>query len=376
MLNRAIYPLSIAIAILMPLAPFISDARAGPGDPASAAAETRLRDAREMIAAGESDRAVALLREAVDLAPTLTDAWVHLGNTHLALGQTAQAVTAYRRALALDGGLQDVRYNLAYGLRQLSRYRDAVAVYRRYLQDAPKDADALFGLAESLQGDQQWAAAADAFEAYADAETRPNQAQWAARARMDAENLRKRAAPLEAARAAPAPAAAEPDGAEPANAEPDRSAVIEDPAPMAVELELEAIDEAVERLPSKRRRRRPLTFERGLKALQAGDFDGALKQLEAAVADADGDPVVLSALGSAHLGRQDAPAALTAYRTALGHRPSAALIPPIEFGMAEAFRLQGNSAAAVAALRRVVGHAQAPAALRKLAEARLAVLTR
>ena len=380
MRTRAFTPLLLAALLAAP---------AWAGEPSSPT--DVLREAEALTKAGQTDQAIAVLQKAVATDPNLTDGWVQLGNTQLSVGRTSDAVTAYRAALNLNPNLPNVRYNLAYALRQIGQHKDAVAAYQAYLVGAPNDADALFGLAESLKGDGQWAAAADAFERYANAENRPTQAQWAQKARTEAIELRKKAGSgptvgaVGAAVAAPAPApaglTAPPPVSGGAGATPSPSAAAP-PAPSAqptgpadstaVAVPNNADAQAMDRAMSMGDR--PQSFQDGVNRLRTRDFEGALAQLKVAAEKAPDDSVVLSALGSAHLGTGNPGQALAAYRRALALEPPAAMIATIQFGIAEAQRLAGNDEAAAVALRQVIADQSTPGTLMTLAKARLAAL--
>ena len=363
-----------------------------------------LAEAQVLIKDGKNEQAIALLQRTVQAAPTLTEGWVQLGNTQLSLGRTNQAIRSYEQALKLDAGLQDVRYNLAYAYRQTGQFNQAVNAYRAYLKGSPKDADALFGLAESYKGDEQWAAAADAFDTYAAAEIRPDQAQWAAKAREEAQALRAKAgvtasaaaaapsaAPatggVSAATAAQAPApsvaagsasvsgamvspVAETEAAD--TSAPTEASPVADGDPAAIDQSLAVDAETADLgvMPA-----RPLSFQEGLKYLRAGDYARALRQLRAAAEKVRDDPVVLSALASAYLGNEDGQEALDTYRRAMALEPSASIIPALQFGIAEALRLLRDDSAAVVALRQVLADEATPDTLRALANERLAALS-
>ena len=374
--------LCFAVTVVWGLAvPALAIAQSG-GDPG--AGDAALARARELLADGQNDPAIAVLLRAVDHDPELTPGWVLLGNTELAMGRTERAITAYRRALDLEPRLRDVRYNLAYALRQAAQFKRAIRVYRVYLQTSPRDPDALFGLAESLKADTQWAAAADAFDAYAAAETRSNQARWIRQARADAVALRRRAAERQSN---PELVEAPPDGPIPwsnrveaateveaaaanvnASADIDPAAGVDDDGRAQKESTLGRTG------PSPAASSRAPAFDDGLASLKNGHFDRALRHLTVAAEQSPNDPVVLSAIGSAQLGRGNARGAISAYRRALLRRPLPAMVPAIEFGIAEAHRLARDDRAAAAAFRRVVADPATPPQLVRLAEDRLATL--
>ncbi|MEO1337476.1 MAG: tetratricopeptide repeat protein, partial [Myxococcota bacterium] len=288
-------------------------------------------------------------------------------------------ITAYQRALELDSNLHDVRYNLAYALRSMGDHKAAIDAYQTYLKGAPKDPDALFGLAESLKGDAQWSAAADAFERYADAEDRPTQTRWATYARKEAADLRAKNRTNEVTTEA---ALAEVPTVDDTPSVATVTDIDDEDAPAIGALSDEDRAQIVPEAPPSddqqaaptRAQRRPPTFREGLKHLRAGDFARALRPLARAAEASPNDPIVLSALGSAHLGVSNAKAALITYRRALALEPDAAMVSALHFGIGEAQRMAGDDASARVALMQVVSADATPDHLKKLARARLDAL--
>ncbi|MGK2859033.1 MAG: tetratricopeptide repeat protein [Thermoanaerobaculia bacterium] len=65
-------------------------------------AHARLTEARRLLLAGEADRPLALLNEAVEVEPRLADAWYERGMLLLSLGRTEEAKASLRRYIELD----------------------------------------------------------------------------------------------------------------------------------------------------------------------------------------------------------------------------------------------------------------------------------
>lgn len=79
----------------------------------------------EALLAGHSERAAAWLEHAVELEPSLVEAWTNLGVARRRLGQRVQARRAYEEALLLDPGSETAYRNLAVLLRLDGRQHEA-----------------------------------------------------------------------------------------------------------------------------------------------------------------------------------------------------------------------------------------------------------
>lgn len=101
--------------------------------------------------AGDYARAVALLREAVRIAPGEKSLWNNLGN---AIGYESSgsdpADAAYQAALRLDPADIGIRRNYARALRDAGRLADARIQFRHCLDRDPADGEARRGLAGVL----------------------------------------------------------------------------------------------------------------------------------------------------------------------------------------------------------------------------------
>ncbi len=100
---------------------------------------------RESLA-GNHKRAVALLREAIALNPTVAAYHSNLGLALERHGQLAQAVESFRAALRIDSSYINALFNLAKVLFELGQFAEALDCYRQALQINPSDAPAHFNL--------------------------------------------------------------------------------------------------------------------------------------------------------------------------------------------------------------------------------------
>lgn len=345
--------------------------------------------------------AVVALEEATRLDPSYAKAWSDLGNVHLDLKNLSGAVRSYENALRADPELQIARYNLAFALSKTGDFARAAQQYRTYLQRSPEDADALYALGDALRSAGEHLAAADAYDRYAAAEKRPNLQKWVAKARETAAELRKKAQPKTpppavAATPAPTPPPAAPAPAAPAPAVATQSSPVKatpdqtpqdagmhlsfsssgptPPKPEAPATDAAALDVPVEEgTAPPRTHRRPEAFHAGLIELQNHAFESALTRLRVALADAPDDPLVLAALGSAHLGLRDGVQAEQAYQKALAKARADAL-PGIYLGLGEALRLQHEDGRALEMFRQAAAHPEASSSVRRASEERISAL--
>lgn len=332
---------------------------------ASPEAEAARAEGGRLAAAKQLPAAIRAYERAIALDPKYADPWLELGNLHLAAGKTDEAVRAFSGALEVNPKLSVARYNLAYALRKTERYEDAAAQYRIFLETNADDPDAQYGLAESLRAAGDKAGAADAYDAYARAEKRPQQKKWVKKAQ-------ERAAALRAEVAAAAPKAPTPAPAAKVAPKKDAKGALrmsfagERPRPN------DTLEGAAAPAPTPTARRSP-AFGAGLAALQRGEYENAEARLRVALADHPEDPIVLAAYGSAMLGALDGPAAEASYRKALVNAPDAA-VPGLYLGLGEAQRLQGKSSEAQRSYESAIGHARATRSIQRFSEERLAAL--
>jgi tetratricopeptide (TPR) repeat protein len=347
--------------------------------------------------------AITALRKAVGVASDYAEAWVDIGNAELALNQFSGAARSFRSALAARPDLPVAQYNLAYAYRKAGDHPKAAEAYRLYLQSAPNDADAYYGLAESLRAAGDGVAAAEAYDRYASLETRPDRAQWVEQARATSAQLRTAAGnggPIAPPPSPGAHASAAPSGAGKASpsspsspsspissgARPQATAAAARPAAAGAAVEKTRAqtepgwsndsdwDLKKKGKPVKNAADlRPYGFELGLRALKDGNFEAALGPLEAAARAKKDDALILAALAGAQLGLRELEQAEASYQEALRHASPDAQAP-IQFGLAEAKRLKGDDAGAIAAYQRVLDDGRAAATIKKAAGDRLARL--
>ncbi len=115
-----------------------------------------------VLAAGDADTAITLIRRATRLQPDYPAPHVNLGNALQAAGRTAEAAEAFRTALDLAPDLAEAASNLANALNALGRFDEAAEAGRRAVDLAPAMAEAHNNLGNALAG----VGDGDAAEAY------------------------------------------------------------------------------------------------------------------------------------------------------------------------------------------------------------------
>jgi tetratricopeptide (TPR) repeat protein len=120
---------------------------------AVAPAQLHARDAGDFYERGcdleESEPAEAqdAYRRALQLDPSLADAWVNLGRLHHEAGNAREAAQHYRKAIELRPDDVIALFNLGVALEDLQMREEAVLAYRTALAADPGCADAHYNLA-------------------------------------------------------------------------------------------------------------------------------------------------------------------------------------------------------------------------------------
>jgi thiol-disulfide isomerase/thioredoxin len=94
------------------------------------------------------------------------DALFRSGVQHLERGETAPAVAAFEKALALRPEIVEARVNLGYALLGVSMDAAAEKAFRTAIEQRPRQVNAYFGLAESLESRNDMAGALGAMRTY------------------------------------------------------------------------------------------------------------------------------------------------------------------------------------------------------------------
>lgn len=113
-------------------------------DPAPAAAltaEARIEAAREIAEVGEYEEALRIFQSLLSENPTLTTAFIGIGDVHLAQGNYDEAEPAFARAVRLEPSNFDAQFGHGRVLQLLLRFAEAVKAYHRALAIRPYSVD-------------------------------------------------------------------------------------------------------------------------------------------------------------------------------------------------------------------------------------------
>ena len=103
----------------------------------------------ELVAEGEHERAIAVLRELLATDPDNEHAYLYLGAAHFERAEYPEALQAYVRALELVPRFLGAMLGSGHTLRMLGRYAQAIRMAQEVLRISKDDPDALFLLGAS-----------------------------------------------------------------------------------------------------------------------------------------------------------------------------------------------------------------------------------
>jgi len=99
---------------------------------------------------GQTEEAIAHIREAVRINPAISEAMNNLGLALLQKGQTGEAIALFREAVRINPSYSEPHNNLGYALLQKSQAEEAIAHFREALRINPAYSEAMNNLAYSL----------------------------------------------------------------------------------------------------------------------------------------------------------------------------------------------------------------------------------
>lgn len=132
---------------LAPLQSTTADASPPTGERVVAPAAAKLDDGRRLLASGQRERALPLLREAADALSEDATAQLVYGRALWDAGQREEGLLRFERAARLDGSSAGLRTELARALEALGRSDEARSAYEQALRQEPTHSEALIGLA-------------------------------------------------------------------------------------------------------------------------------------------------------------------------------------------------------------------------------------
>jgi superkiller protein 3 len=107
----------------------------------------RIEAAKAAREAGEYDTALSIFGEILAENPTVTVAYLGIGDIHMDLREYAKAEPAYARAARLEPRNFDAQYGHGLALQMLERFVEAVRAYHRALTIQPEHVEANLNLA-------------------------------------------------------------------------------------------------------------------------------------------------------------------------------------------------------------------------------------
>jgi tetratricopeptide (TPR) repeat protein len=96
-----------------------------------------LADAEELQQAGDYDQALTLFQELLSVNPTITTAYLGIGDIYLVKKDYARAEPAFARAARLEPRNFDAQYGHGLTLQMLERFVEALRAYKRALSINP-----------------------------------------------------------------------------------------------------------------------------------------------------------------------------------------------------------------------------------------------
>ena len=335
----------------------------------SVAAQTYHVEGVKQFKQKKYSEAVTNFRRAIKFSPEFGEAWTDLANTYLAMKDLVNAEEAFINANKLQPTNLAVAYNLAYVLRKLEKYDGAIKAYGVYISAKPDDADAHYGLAEALRANKESLRAAAAYRRYAALEKRKDRSQWREKALSFAVELEKADSGSKSSLSEASAAAAPAQNKETTETTATQTAKAEQPEKVSPQEAPASTWKATKE------------FTDGISALKAKNFDVAIKKFNSAsTKSSNPDAALFAALGSAYLGKKDPAAAIESYKRALtlldqrGADFAGVAQVSIEFGLAEAYRLNENDKMAEELYRKVLANEKSPKAIQDFAKRYLEAL--
>ena len=127
-------------------------------------AARQFEEAREEFQKRNLPGSISSLKDALELDPKFTRAWLTLGMVYQSNRQPNEALEAYRNAIKVDPE-QPIAYKaLGSELLATQKFEDAIPIWQKLIKIAPDDPAGRSGLASSFSGLKRYAEAATALE--------------------------------------------------------------------------------------------------------------------------------------------------------------------------------------------------------------------
>lgn len=149
---RLPFPLGLALPLLLVASPLRGAAQAPNGQ--NAEIVSLLQKGQAQMRAGDAAGAEATFRQAVQLAPTLSNTFLALGLVQLRRGELDDAITSLAKASVLNPQLRGIHLYLGIAQHQVGKAADAVASLRKEIALDPQNTEALtwLGIVELEEG--------------------------------------------------------------------------------------------------------------------------------------------------------------------------------------------------------------------------------
>ncbi len=118
----------------------------------------------DALEAGDYERAVDLLKRAVEIEPANKTAWMYLGSAYKSLRRTDEAIAAYKKQIDVDPYRQYAYTNLGIAYALKGSDADAEAAFLKQLEINPLDRFAYSNLGDLFFRTKRFDKAAEAFE--------------------------------------------------------------------------------------------------------------------------------------------------------------------------------------------------------------------
>ena len=112
-------------------------------------------EGRLLLMAGQPDRAIKALKEAIAIDDTYAPAWLNLSAAYSMTMQNDEAIAAAKKAGELDAGLVASHFLLGRQHERMGHYQQAETAYRKVIELNNKNVHALIGLARVLVAQQK-----------------------------------------------------------------------------------------------------------------------------------------------------------------------------------------------------------------------------
>lgn len=113
-------------------------------------AAKKLRLSEKAFEAGNLQKSIKLLEQAIEISPDYMQAYNNLGVRYMSLHQFSKAAEEFHKAVTLDPNAARAQLNLSVALSLLRRFPEAEEAARRALQLDPKSASARVELGQAL----------------------------------------------------------------------------------------------------------------------------------------------------------------------------------------------------------------------------------